>query len=54
LCAQTEGLIEIPPRVGTFVTTPSRREITEFFEMKELLGAQATACTTNWPNSRGR
>ena len=26
---QTEGLIEIRPRVGTFVTTPSRREITE-------------------------
>jgi DNA-binding GntR family transcriptional regulator len=34
---QTEGLVEIRPRVGTFVTTPSRREIVELFEMKELL-----------------
>ncbi len=38
---QTEGLIEIRPRVGTFVTTPSRREITELFEMKELLEGAA-------------
>ena len=28
---QTEGLVEIRPRVGTFVTTPSRREIVELF-----------------------
>ena len=34
---QTEGLVEIRPRVGTFVTTPSRREIIELFEVKELL-----------------
>jgi DNA-binding GntR family transcriptional regulator len=38
---ETEGLVEIRPRVGTFVTTPSRREITELFEMKELLEGAA-------------
>jgi DNA-binding GntR family transcriptional regulator len=38
---QTEGLVTIRPRVGTFVTTPSRREITELFEMKELLEGAA-------------
>ena len=38
---QTEGLVEIRPRVGTFVTTQSRREITELFEMKELLEGAA-------------
>jgi DNA-binding GntR family transcriptional regulator len=38
---QTEGLVEIRPRVGTFVTTPSRREVTELFEMKELLEGAA-------------
>ncbi|WP_416968105.1 GntR family transcriptional regulator [Streptomyces sp. 4F14] len=38
---QTEGLVEIRPRVGTFVTIPSRREITELFEMKGLLEGAA-------------
>ncbi|WP_460066667.1 GntR family transcriptional regulator [Streptomyces sp. YKOK-I1] len=38
---QTEGLVEIRPRVGTYVTLPSRREITELFEMKELLEGAA-------------
>lgn len=38
---QTEGLVEIRPRVGTYVTIPSRREITELFEMKELLEGAA-------------
>ncbi|MCQ8828899.1 GntR family transcriptional regulator [Streptomyces malaysiensis] len=38
---QTEGLVEIRPRVGTFVTIPSRREITELFEMKELIEGAA-------------
>ena len=38
---QTEGLIKIQPRVGTFVAAPSRREITELFEMKELLEGAA-------------
>jgi DNA-binding GntR family transcriptional regulator len=38
---QTEGLVVVRPRVGTFVTTPSRREISELFEMKELLEGAA-------------
>jgi DNA-binding GntR family transcriptional regulator len=38
---QSEGLVTIRPRVGTFVTTPSRREITQLFEMKELLEGAA-------------
>jgi DNA-binding GntR family transcriptional regulator len=38
---QTEGLVEIRPRVGTFVTTPSRAEIIELFQMKELLEGAA-------------
>jgi len=38
---QTEGLVEIRPKVGTFVTVPSRREIMELFEMKELLEGAA-------------
>jgi len=38
---QTEGLVEIRPRVGTFVTTPSRREFIELFEMKELFEGAA-------------
>jgi DNA-binding GntR family transcriptional regulator len=38
---QTEGLVEVRPRVGTFVTTPSRREFIELFEMKEVLEGAA-------------
>lgn len=38
---QTEGLVEIRPRVGTYVTAPSRRDIVELFEMKELLEGAA-------------
>lgn len=38
---QTEGLVDIRPRVGTFVTTPSRREIQELFHMKELFEGSA-------------
>jgi DNA-binding GntR family transcriptional regulator len=38
---QTEGLVEIRPRVGSFVTTPSRREIIELFDMKELIEGAA-------------
>jgi DNA-binding GntR family transcriptional regulator len=34
---QVEGLVEIRPRVGTFVTEPSRREVVELFEVKEVL-----------------
>ncbi|MFJ8927720.1 MULTISPECIES: GntR family transcriptional regulator [unclassified Streptomyces] len=38
---QIEGLVEVRPRVGTFVAVPSRREITELFQMKELLEGAA-------------
>jgi DNA-binding GntR family transcriptional regulator len=38
---ETEGLVEIRPRVGTFVTTPSRRQFIELFELKELLEGAA-------------
>ncbi|MFJ8748379.1 GntR family transcriptional regulator [Streptomyces sp. NPDC102441] len=38
---QIEGLVEVRPRVGTFVAAPSRREITELFQMKELFEGAA-------------
>jgi DNA-binding GntR family transcriptional regulator len=38
---QTEGLVEIRPRVGTFVSTPTRIEIVELFEMKEIIEGAA-------------
>ncbi|MFE3598816.1 GntR family transcriptional regulator [Streptomyces sp. NPDC059096] len=38
---QIEGLVEVRPRVGTFVAVPSRREITELFQMKELIEGAA-------------
>lgn len=38
---QTEGLVKIRPRVGTFVTRPSRREIVELFELKEVIEGAA-------------
>jgi len=38
---QSEGLVEVRPRVGTFVTAPSPREISELFEVKELLEGAA-------------
>jgi DNA-binding GntR family transcriptional regulator len=38
---QIEGLVEIVPRVGTFVRRPSRREIVELFELKEVLEGMA-------------
>ncbi|MEU0137656.1 GntR family transcriptional regulator [Streptomyces sp. NPDC006296] len=38
---QIEGLVEVRPRVGTFVAVPSRREITELFQMKELFEGAA-------------
>lgn len=49
---QIEGLVEVRPRVGTFVTVPSRRELTELFQMKELLegaAARLLACRGNVP-----
>ncbi|OLL72349.1 Transcriptional regulator, GntR family [Pseudonocardia sp. Ae168_Ps1] len=38
---QIEGLVEIRPRVGTFVRVPSRRELVELFELKEMLEGMA-------------
>ncbi|MEV4644861.1 GntR family transcriptional regulator [Saccharopolyspora sp. NPDC049357] len=38
---QIEGLVEIRPRVGTFVRRPSRREVVELFELKEMLEGMA-------------
>ena len=43
---QVEGLVEIRPRVGTFVRRPSRREVVELFQIKEMfegLGARLLA-----------
>lgn len=34
---QSEGLVEIRPRVGTFVREPSYREYVELFDVKEML-----------------
>ena len=34
---EREGLVEIRPRVGTFVRKPSQREIYELFQLKESL-----------------
>lgn len=34
---EREGLVEIRPRVGTFVRKPTRREIVELFQIKESL-----------------
>ncbi|GGA61596.1 GntR family transcriptional regulator [Pseudoclavibacter endophyticus] len=34
---ENEGLVEIRPKVGTFVRTPTQREIVELFELKEGL-----------------
>lgn len=34
---EQEGLVEIRPRVGTFVRVPTRREIVELFQLKESL-----------------
>jgi DNA-binding GntR family transcriptional regulator len=38
---QTEGLVEIRPRVGTFVSTPTRSDMVELFQMKEILEGAA-------------
>lgn len=34
---QVEGLVTIVPRVGTFVAEPSRRDIVELFQLKEIM-----------------
>ncbi len=33
---ETEGLVRIVPRVGTFVAAPSRRDVVELHELKEV------------------
>jgi DNA-binding GntR family transcriptional regulator len=38
---QVEGLVEIRPKVGTFVRQITRREIVEMFEVKEILEGMA-------------
>ena len=38
---QHEGLVEIRPKVGTFVREPTRREIVELFQIKECLEGMA-------------
>jgi|SoiMethySBSTD1v2_1073268.scaffolds.fasta_scaffold205354_2 DNA-binding GntR family transcriptional regulator len=38
---QVEGLVEIRPKVGTFVRQITRREIVEMFEVKEVLEGMA-------------
>jgi DNA-binding GntR family transcriptional regulator len=34
---QVEGLVQVVPRVGTFVAAPSRRDVVELFQVKEVL-----------------
>jgi DNA-binding GntR family transcriptional regulator len=38
---ETEGLLEVRPRVGTFVPVLSRRDLTELFQLKEILEGAA-------------
>lgn len=40
---QHEGLVEIRPKVGTFVREPTRREIIELFQIKESLEGLAAS-----------
>lgn len=44
---QAEGLLVIRPRVGTFVATPTRLEINELYEMKEILEGAAARLFAN-------
>lgn len=40
---ENEGLVEIRPKVGTFVRIPTRREIAELFQLKESLEGLAAS-----------
>lgn len=40
---QHEGLVQIRPKVGTFVREPTRREIVELFQLKEVFEGLAAA-----------
>jgi DNA-binding GntR family transcriptional regulator len=47
---ENEGLVEIRPKVGTFVRIPTRREIAELFQLKESLeGLAANLLATRGP-----
>lgn len=43
---EREGLVEIRARVGTFVRQPSPREVTELFQLKEMLEGLAASLLT--------
>lgn len=47
---QAEGLVVIRPRVGSFVSAPSRLEINELFEVKEILEGAAARLFANRGN----
>ena len=47
---QTESLVVIKPRVGSFVSAPSRLEINELFEVKEILEGAAARLFANRGN----
>lgn len=40
---QTEGLVEIRPRVGTFVKAPTRLDVYELFQLKEIVEGAAAS-----------
>jgi len=44
---QAEGLIVTKPRVGTFIAAPSRRDVNELFEVKEILEGAAARLFAN-------
>lgn len=44
---QTEGLVVVRPRVGSFVFAPSRLEVNELFEVKEILEGAAARLFAN-------
>jgi DNA-binding GntR family transcriptional regulator len=44
---QTEGLLEIRPKVGTFVKAPSRVDVFELFQLKEILEGAAASLLAN-------
>lgn len=39
----TEGLVDIVPRVGTFVAAPTRRDVSELYGLKEIFEGFAAA-----------
>ncbi|MEO4042128.1 GntR family transcriptional regulator [Hoeflea sp. CAU 1731] len=47
---QAEGLVVVRPRVGTFVFAPTRLEVNELFEVKEILEGAAARLFANRGN----